>query len=270
MFQWIPTLSDLVAAIPTLVSLVVIEGLLSVDNLLVIAAKVKNLDPAMRKRATRLSMVGAYVCRLIALAGAAVLIQHPWIKLLGGAFLIYLMCEHLGMGSEGEVSQETLAERKVGTRFGAIVMSLLLANVAFSIDNVVAAVALSPKLWVVILGVTIGMLTMTFVAGIFSKLLDLFPVLENLAYLLVGYVGMQIFYDYYFETDTGELTKFIIIASILVVGLVYDKATFLHPVCGPVLRWLAEIMDDLAELVNTLIKPITSVFKYLQEKFTGR
>jgi tellurite resistance protein TerC len=270
MFSWIPSFTDVVAAAPTLLSLVAIEGLLSVDNLLVIAAKVKTLDPAKRKRATRLSMVGAYVCRMLALLGAAILIQHPWIKLMGGAFLLYLMCEHLGRGSDGEASQEALANKKIGTSFGAIVVSLTITNVAFSIDNVVAAVALSPHLWVVILGVSIGMLTMTFVSGVFSKLLDRFPVLENLAYVLVGYVGLQIFLDFFFHMEVSELQKFAVIASILIAGMVYDKATFLHPVLGPVLGWLAEIMDDLAELVNTLAKPLVWLMRCIQEIFTGR
>lgn len=268
MFSWIPSLSELLAAVPTILSLVAIEGLLSVDNLLVIAAKVKTLDPAMRKKATRLSMVGAYLCRVVALLGAAVLIQHPWIKLCGGAFLLYLMCEHLGAGSEGESSQEDLARKKAGTSFGAVVASLLLANIAFSIDNVVAAVALSPKLWVVVLGVSIGMLTMTFVSGIFSKLLDRFPVLEKLAYVLVGYVGLQIFLEHYFHMETSELQKFAVIVSILAVGLAYDKARFLHPFFGPVLRWLAEIMDDVAELCNTLVKPLAALFALIRRRFT--
>jgi len=258
MVPWLPSVAELLAAAPVIASLIAIEGLLSVDNVLIIAARVKSLDEKDRLRARKFAMFGAYGFRVLCLAFASILIQHEWIKLFGGGYLIYLMCEHLGVGESGEVSQEEQAQAKPGT-FASVVTSLLLADMAFSIDNVVAAVALSPKLWVVVLGVSLGMISMFFVAGAFSKLVDRFPILEKLAYLLVGYVGLQIFAEYFFHIEVTELQKFAVIASILVGGIIYDKAKFLHPFVGPVLRWIGEIMDDLAELVNTLVKPLLAL-----------
>jgi tellurite resistance protein TerC len=258
MVTWIPSVAELLAAAPIILSLIAIEGLLSVDNVLIIAARVKSLDEKDRLRARKIAMIGAYGFRVLCLAFASILIQYDWIKLFGGGYLIYLMCEHLGVGESGEISQEQQAQTQAVT-FGGVVTSLLLADMAFSIDNVVAAVALSPKLWVVVLGVSLGMISMFFVAGVFSKLVDRFPILEKLAYLLVGYVGLQIFAEYFFHIHVTELQKFGVIASILVGGIIYDKAKFLHPFVGPVLRWIGEIMDDLAELVNTLVKPLLAL-----------
>lgn len=255
---WLPSVAELLAAAPIILSLIAIEGLLSVDNVLIIAARVKSLDEKDRLRARKIAMMGAYGFRVLCLVFASVLIQYDWIKLFGGGYLIYLMCAHLGVGESGETSQEAQTQAKAVT-FGTVVTSLLLADMAFSIDNVVAAVALSPKLWVVVLGVSFGMISMFFVAGVFSKLVDRFPILEKLAYLLVGYVGLQIFAEYFLHIHVTEIQKFAVTASILVGGLLYDKAKFLHPIVGPVLRWIGEIMDDLAELVNTLVKPLLAL-----------
>ncbi|CAN5367234.1 hypothetical protein BH11CYA1_BH11CYA1_46090 [soil metagenome] len=263
---WLPSVAELLAAAPVIASLIAIEGLLSIDNMLVIAVRIKGLDEKDRKRAYRLSMLGAYGFRLLCLAFAAILIQHEWLKLVGGGYLIYLMCEHLGVGETGESSQEEQIQKRPSS-LAATVVSLMLANIAFSIDNVVAAVALSPKLWVVILGVSLGMISMFFVAGVFSKLVDRFPILEKLAYLLVGYVGLQIFAEYFYHIEVTEIQKFAVIATILVGGIIYDKAKFLHPIVGPLLHWIGEIMDGLAELVNTLVKPLFACGELVKRVF---
>jgi len=267
MNSWLLSLGELITAAPVIFSLIAIEGLLSVDNVLIIAARVKHLPDAERLRARKYAIMGAYGFRLLCLLFASILIEHEWVKVLGGGYLIYLMCQHLGVGEAGESSQQQQSDSRQGSGFTAAVVSLLVADAAFSIDNIVAAVALSPKLWVVVLGVTLGMVSMFFVAGTFSKLVDRFPILEKLAYVLVGYVGLQIFAEYFFHLHVSELQKFGTIAGILVGGLLYDRATFLHPLLSPIFRWLAEVMDNLAELVNTLFKPVVSLVQTIAGVF---
>ena len=102
-----------------------------------------------------------------------------WIKLVGAAYLIHLAFDNLedmaGAGSEDDSEVKPI---KVQT-FWATVLTVELMDLIFSIDNVVAAVSLSEKLWVVMVGVAIGILTMRFAAGVFSYAVEREPILRQ-------------------------------------------------------------------------------------------
>lgn len=252
----VPSMAELIAAGPIILSLVILEGLLSVDNALVLAAMVKHLPQKQQSLALKAGLIGAYVLRGVALVFVGFLIANPWIRLVGGAYLIYLMCSHLGVGEEGEED----AHQAKAAGFWATVVAVEIADLAFSIDNVIAAVALSPKLWVVVLGVFIGILAMRFVAGAFIKLLDKFPILAKIAYVLVGFIGVILVTEYFFHFELHGMQKFACILGIIAFGMIYDKVTFLQRVLGPVFTWLGQVMGNVAELVDSLLKPVTALF----------
>ena len=87
----LPQLHD---AAPIIVSLVIIEGLLSVDNMLAIAALASNLPESQKRTALRLGLIGAYVFRTVALLFVSFIISNPWLKILGAAYLLHLMAQH--------------------------------------------------------------------------------------------------------------------------------------------------------------------------------
>src|SRR4051794_29629685 len=90
-----PSTAELLEVLPVIVSLIVIEGLLSVDNALAIAALASHLPRRQQKLALQLGIVGAYLFRWIVLGFVSLIIANPWLKLLGAAYLIYLMASHL-------------------------------------------------------------------------------------------------------------------------------------------------------------------------------
>src|SRR6185295_7701380 len=92
--------------------------------------------------------------------------------------------------SEGQGKQP-----KVSGGFWNVVLTIELADLAFSLDNVVAAVALSERLWVVILGVLIGIVIIRFAATIFTRLIEWEPALEHAAYLLLFAIGGELVLD---------------------------------------------------------------------------
>lgn len=249
-------METIVSALPVIISLVILEGLLSVDNAMLISAMVDHLPENQKKRALWYGMAGAYVFRGLALLFVSFLIANPWIKILGAGYLVYLMCKHLGVAEEGEADAHQA--KKAG--FWATVMAVELADLAFSIDNVIAAVAMSPKLWVVITGVFIGIAAMRFVAGIFVNLMKKYPELKNIAYLLVGYVGLQLIAETVWHIHVTELVKLGAIVGIMAVGVIYARVQLLQKVFGPVVRWVGEGMGNLAELVDWALKPITALF----------
>ena len=255
MEAFLPSLPTIMAAMPIIISLIILEGLLSVDNALVLAAMVKHLPPKQQALALRAGLIGAYVLRGVALLFVGFLIANPWVRLVGGGYLIYLMCSHLGNGEEDE------AARAAKGGFWATVVAVELADLAFSIDNVIAAVALSPEMWVVVTGVFIGILAMRFVAGAFIKLLDKFPILAKIAYVLVGFIGFVLVAEYFFHFEFHGTEKFITILSIIAGGMIYDKVTFLQTLLGPVFGLLGKLMALVAKVVDTLIKdPLVWIF----------
>ncbi len=252
----VPSMAELISAGPIILSLIILEGLLSVDNALVLAAMVKHLPEKQQSLALKAGLIGAYVLRGVALLFVGFLIANPWVRLVGGGYLIYLMCSHLGVGEEGEGD----AHQSKAAGFWATVAAVELADLAFSIDNVIAAVALSPKMWVVVLGVFIGILAMRFVAGAFIKLLDKFPILAKIAYVLVGFIGVILVTEYFFHFEFHGMQKFGTIMGIIAFGMIYDKVPFLQRLLSPTFKWLGQVMANIAELVDSLIKPITGLF----------
>ena len=107
-------------------------------------------------------------------------------------------------------------------------------DLSLSVDNVVAAVAMSPKLWVVCTGVFIGILALRFVAGACIRLIEKHPILEHTAFLLIGYVGFILVYELLSDPHSGlqilpgpvhvsTWQKFIGIVIIVGVSILYSK-----------------------------------------------
>jgi tellurite resistance protein TerC len=162
------------------------------------------------------------------------------------------MTSNLGLAEEGEGDSHSAT----GKGFWATVIAVEIADMMFSIDNIVAAVAMTDKLWVVIVGVFIGIAAMRIVAGIFVKLIEKFPILNQIAFLLVGFVGVQLCVEQFFpHAEMTELQKFGGIMAIIAGGLIYDKSAFLQKVFGPTVRWIGEGFGNINEMVEWAWKP---------------
>jgi tellurite resistance protein TerC len=251
-------MSEIISIVGVVFSLVILESLLSVDNALVLAAMVNHLPDQQRSKALRYGLIGAYVMRFASIGLIAFIISNPWLKLIGGGYLLYLMCSHLGVAEEGEGD----AHNAVNKGFWATVIAVEIADMTFSLDNIVAAAAFSPKLWVVLLGVGIGILAMRFVAGIFTKLIDKFPILAQVAYVLVGSIGVQLIAEHSFGLHLNEVQKLGSVLGIVAFGMIYAKVPLLQKGLGPTFRWLGQVMGNISELIDSLLVPVKLVFHY--------
>lgn len=171
--------------------LVFLEGVLSIDNALVLALLVKPLPPHLQKKALTYGLIGAVVFRIMAIGMASYLMQWEWVKFVGGAYLVYLPVKYWLDKRKDEV-KEAKAPQSQQRAFWSTVVIVELTDVMFAIDSILTAVALTNKLWVVVTGGVIGLLAMRFAAGIFIKLLDKFPRFEPTAYILVLLVGLKL------------------------------------------------------------------------------
>lgn len=207
MMEWIHELlgTDLKAAGLVILNLIIIEGLLSVDNAAVLATMVMDLPENQRSKALKYGIVGAYVFRGLCLIFAAYIIQFSWLKALGGLYLLWL-CLSYFLKKEKSVNEEDVLDKKqtglyvklktaIG-QFWSTVIIVELVDLAFSIDNVFAAVALSKNIVIVMTGVFIGILAMRFVAQWFIILMKKFPFLSTSAFSVIGILGFKLVLSY--------------------------------------------------------------------------
>lgn len=172
----------------TIGTLALLEGLLSADNAIVLAALVQHLPPEQRKKALRYGIWGAFGFRIICVLAATYLIQAWYFKAGGALYLLFIAIKHLipdGKHADG-------TKRIKQPNFWKTVILVELTDIVFSIDSIIAAVAMSQKMWVVYFGGIVGIIAMRFVAGAFLQLLGRFPGLEKGAYILVGWIAFKL------------------------------------------------------------------------------
>jgi len=214
--------------------LVLLEGVLSIDNALVLGLLARRLPKSQQKKALTYGLFGAFIFRFAAIATAAYLLRWRFVKLLGGGYLIYVSIKHFfidwrtasvreaeedvrlgsGAGRPDDSSEEAAAQSSGGPahpKFWPTVGVIELTDIAFAIDSILAAIALvgpappgytgiHPRLWVVMTGGMLGVILMRMAAVLFIKLLDRFPRFETSAYLLVLVIGLKLVADWALNT----------------------------------------------------------------------
>lgn len=169
--------------------LILMEGLLSLDNAVVLAVLVKDLPDAQRKRALTYGIWGAFIFRFLALFTIRALLGATWVRLLGGGYLAWVW--YKWWRNQGEENQEAPGPA-TPFRFWRIVFMVEMMDIAFSMDSILASVAVSDKLWVILLGGCLGIIMMRIAASFFVSLLRRWPGLEKAAYWLILVLGIKL------------------------------------------------------------------------------
>jgi YkoY family integral membrane protein len=182
-------------------NLIIIESLLSVDNAAVLATMVMDLPEKKRAAALKYGIAGAYLFRGICLLFAAFLAQIWWLKPLGGLYLIYLFFDWMKGRNTPEKSDDYFDKKSnwfyqwssgpLGT-FWSTVLLIELMDLAFSVDNIFAAVAFTDNIVLIWTGVFIGILAMRFVAQGFVRLMKEYTFLETSAFVVIGLLGLKL------------------------------------------------------------------------------
>jgi YkoY family integral membrane protein len=185
-------------------NIMILEIVLSIDNAAVLAAMVKELPKDQQKKALTYGIAGAYVFRGLALLFASVLIKLVWLKVAGGLYLMYLAYNALSTNVEqGGESKMTIKIPFLSALWSTIV-AIEMMDLVFSIDNVFAAVAFTPNLWLICGGVFIGILAMRFATTKFVKVLEKNPILERVAYWVIGALGLKLVSSYWLHDLNTE------------------------------------------------------------------
>ena len=214
----------------TIALLVALEGLLSADNAMVLAVLVLGLPKREQRKALRYGILGAFFFRGIATLLAAYLIRLGWVKLVGAGYLLYLVYNHFG----GKASVEDRrtppqAQPWLGlSAFWATVAKVELTDIVFAIDSILVAVAMSPKLWVILTGGILGIIMMRLVIGQLLSLVERYPPLVDGAFIIIAWVGLKLLVEYansagYIHFEIPKWLSLGLIVVIFVISLVYAR-----------------------------------------------
>ena len=250
----------------TIGTLALLEGILSVDNALVLAILVKDLPAQTRKRALTYGIIGAFVFRFIALIFAAKLMGWMIFKIIGGGYLIYLAMKHMFFFRKEDANQSSPT---VSRSFWMTVIVVELTDIAFSIDSITTAVAMSNKIVIVWVGGILGIIFLRFAATLFVKLLETLPKLEDLAYQLIFFIGIKLFLDAFaVHLDTAVFWAMMAIIATIGASLVYrdhhQRQTHTQ-YCDRLLREVQNGDVSIAELLKLESIP-APVFAWLCEQ----
>ena len=190
-----------------LIVLIGLEGLLAADNALVLAIMVKHLPEKQRKRALFYGLAGAFVLRFGSLFIISFLVDVWQVQAIGAAYLLFISIKHL-FDKAMNKDNIKIPKQKAGSGFWMTVFKVEIADLAFAVDSILAAVALAVALppsglftigsldgaqfLVIFAGGMIGVIIMRFAANMFVQLLNKRPGLEVAAFIIVGWVGIKL------------------------------------------------------------------------------
>ena len=228
--------------------LVLLEGLLSADNALVLAILVLGLPKREQRKALRYGILGAFVFRIIAVLLAVHLIQIAFVKLIGALYLLYLSASHFLSGGGAQARRQIKpATPWLGlTAFWSTVVKVELTDIVFAVDSILVAVAMSPKTWVVITGGILGIITMRLVIGKLLALVRKYPALVDGAFIIIAWVGVKLLLEFlttegFIHLEINKWFSFGLIVTIFLLSYFYARRL------GPATE---DPEDEAAELLN--------------------
>ena len=182
-----PTLGgDTLLLLPVLIML---ELVLSADNAIALAAIAQGLKTeALQKKALNIGLVLAFILRVGLILAAGWVLRYWQFEVAGAAYLLWLVYQHFTSSSED-------GEEKHGPKFKNLwqaVPTIALTDLAFSLDSVTTAIALSKTILIVLLGGTIGIIALRFMAGLFIRWLEIYVHLEDAGFVTVAFVGLRL------------------------------------------------------------------------------
>lgn len=240
--------------ISIIVSLIVIEVLLSVDNALVNATLAEALPENKRVKAIRIGILLGAFFRIIALFAVAIIIENLWLKILGALYLMYLAVAHLGkvVDDEGHALKQK-------TTFRGVIIQITLADIVFSLDNVISAVSFSSNTYIVMLGVGIGIVSMLFITPILSRVIHKYKGMPQAAYVIVGLIGLALLVETMLHIHISEVIKFLCILGVIGFTVWYEHSLKLRKISTPFLKALQYIIALPLDIAYGVKKVFTSV-----------
>ena len=177
---------DTLLLLPVLIAL---EAVLSADNAIALAAIAQGLESEkQQQQALNVGLIAAFILRVVLILTASWVLRFWQFEVAGAAYLLWLVFQHF-------TSDEDEQHHHHGPRFASVLQAIptiALTDLAFSLDSVTTAIALSRDVWIVLLGGAIGIITLRFMAQLFIRWLDQYEYLEDAGFITVALVGIRL------------------------------------------------------------------------------
>ncbi len=159
----------------TILTLAVLETILSADNALALAALVRELpDPRQERQALNWGLAGAFVLRVAMLVSASWTVKFWQVEVLGAIY------KHFGQKFRNiETEDQNFAPNLGIESLGSVIVLIAFTDLAFSLDSMTTAIALADRFWILLTGGILGMLALRFLTGLFVRWLAEFVYLQD-------------------------------------------------------------------------------------------
>lgn len=212
MVEFFETLSWL-----TVFQIILVDVLLGGDNAVVIALACRNLQPEQRMKGVLWGTAGAILLRVVLIAFAITMLTLPFVKLVGGALLLWI-------GVKLMVPEDETADIKSSNSLLTAIKTIILADFVMSLDNVVAIAGAAQsahadhQIILIIFGLLVSVPIIIWGSTVLLKLLDRFPIIVTFGAGLLGWIaaGMLV-------TDVSVVNQF---------GEIDTTAKIAAEVCG--------------------------------------
>ena len=172
-----------------LLVLVVLEAVLSADNAIALAAIARSIkEPKLQTQALNIGLVGAYILRIVLILAATWVIKYWQFELLGALYLLWLVFNYFFLQDDEEEHHHSLGFKSVWQ----VIPTIAITDLAFSLDSVTSAIAITEETWLIVAGGTIGIVILRFLAGLFIRWLQEYTYLEDAGFITVGFVGLRL------------------------------------------------------------------------------
>lgn len=164
--------------------IIVIDLILSGDNAVVIALACRNLPESQRRKGILWGVAGAVSLRVVLTAFAASVLAYPYLKLTGGALLLWIGVKLL-LPEEGGGH-----DIKGSAKLAGAIQTIILADLVMSLDNVIGvAAAAKGSLYLLLFGLAVSIPLIVWSSNLVLQLMERFPVIVTLGAALLGYVA---------------------------------------------------------------------------------
>ena len=196
--SFIPTLdqidswSEILTLLPILITL---EILLSADNAVALASLTKSLkDATERTKALNIGIIISLIFRVLLILLSSFLLKYIFIRIFAGLYLIYLFFSNVALKKKEVDSSfnDDLSIKNKRFEFLKVVALLSITDLAFSIDSITTAVAISDQYILIVIGALIGVIALRFTSEIFLRLLEYFIRLEMAGYIAILIIGVKL------------------------------------------------------------------------------
>ena len=172
-----------------LLVLVVLEAVLSADNAIALAAIAKSLkEPKLQTQALNIGLIGAYILRIVLIFAATWVIKYWQFELLGALYLLWLVFNYFFLEDEEDKQHHSLGFKSIWQ----VIPTIAITDLAFSLDSVTSAIAITEETWLIVAGGTIGIVILRFLAGLFIRWLQEYTYLEDAGFITVGFIGLRL------------------------------------------------------------------------------